>query len=176
MDANSTQQLKHALNTEVVRRMLIKYFVESGYENFDTLIYPASLQNMPMVIQELYTKIEVEPHALNIDPLTDSAKIGWNLFVLGEQRMYLGETYHSGLKTLAQQLQTGQVVSEGYVATKQTTPRRIIHFVTSALSKVEAGYTDLNPSIQPNLFAFGNRLGSNMAQSNQFFTRSGYGT
>lgn len=177
MDAYTVQKLKHSLNSEVVRRLLIKYFINKGFtESFDRLIYPAMLQDMPYVIPELYTKLEIEPYASNIDPMTDSAKIGWNLFVLGEQRMFLGETYHTGLNRLAQMIKTQSVVSENSDATRQTTPRRVVHFVTNVLKRVEAGYTDLTPKIVPNFDRmYGSRLGSNMGAAQQFFTRSGYG-
>lgn len=178
MDAYATQQLKQALNTEVIRRMLIKYFLSRGFtESFDRLMYPATIQDLQFTIPELITKLEVIPHALLIDPMTDSAKIGWNLFILGGQRMYLGETYHSGLSQLAQMLMSGQVISEHSNATHQTTPRRVIHFITTTLRRVEAGYVDLTPKIMPAMVnMFGNRVSNNMGMANQFFSRSGYGT
>ena len=100
-----------------------------------------------------------------------------DLFVLGERRMYLGETYHSGLSHLAQMLMSGQVVAESSEATRQTTPRRVVHFITSVLKQVESGYVDLNPKVIPNIMSnnMANRLGNNMGMANQFFTRSGYG-
>jgi hypothetical protein len=179
MDAYAVQKLKHSLNTEVTRRLLIKYFVSKGFsDSFDRLMYPATIQDMQYVIPELFTKLEVVPHAASVDPMTDSAKIGWNLFVLGEKRMFLGETYHSGLTHLAQMIMSGQVVAESSDATKQTTPRRIIHFITNVLRGVEGGYVDLTPKMIPNMFqdSMSSRMGNNMGMSSQYFSRSGYGT
>lgn len=177
MDAYDIQRIKHDLNSEVVRRMLIQYFVKKGFsESFDRLLYPATLQDLPLAIPELFNKIEVIPHAQNIDSLTDSAKIGWNLFVLGSQNMYLGETHHQGLANLAQMIQTGQVVAENSEATRQTTPRRVIHFITNVLNSVKGGYIDLTPRITAAQMDMANRISSNIGMSNQFFTKSGVGT
>ena len=84
-------RLRHTLNSDVVQRLLIKYFLSRGYENFDRLIYPPFVQDLPFMVPELADKVEVIPHAQNIDPMSDSAVLGWNLFVLGSNRCYLGE-------------------------------------------------------------------------------------
>jgi len=178
MDHTFIDKFRHALNTDVVSRLLVKYFVSKGYENFDRLIYPPFMQDLPQMIPELADKIEVIPHCQNIDPMSDSATLGWNLFVLGTQRQFLGETYHIGLPTLAMQLQQGRVIAENQLATRQTTPRRVLHFVESVLSRHKSGYVNLAPKIIPlpnQRQTYRPRAGANGMVS-QFFTRSGYGT
>ena len=173
MNPYMVQKIKHKLNTEAVRRMLIEYFVEKGITNFDTLLYPATIQDLPMRIPQLSTKAEITPHCQNIDAITNEAKLGWNLFVLGTQRMYLGETHHTDLVGLAQTLQSGAILNDDKNATRQTTPRRIIHFITSVLGKVEGGYCNLAPGQQAmSMDNMGNRMANQMSSSNQFFSRS----
>lgn len=149
IDSYSIDKIKHATNTEVVRRLLIKYFMDKGFESFDKQMYPSIMQDLPMVVPLLLTKIEIIPHAREINSSLGKAVLGWNLFVLGNQRMYLGETYHNNLHDLARQIRSGIVtMTEPTMnnARRQTTPRRIITFITRVLSGHADGYVDLSPS------------------------------
>lgn len=181
MDTNSIEQLKHLSNTEVVRRLLIQYFVEKGFaESFDRHLYPAIIQDLTMVIPQMATKVEIVPFAEEVDTYQGKAVLGWNLFVLGNQRMYLGQTFHNDLRGLAAQLQTGFIMipeSGASNARKQSTPRRIVTFITRILESHESGYVDLSTSMNPRKvgepYATKNSM---MGMPQQFFTRSGYGT
>lgn len=174
MESYDIDKLKHISNTEVIRRLLIKYFIDKGFnESFDRQLYPSIVQDLPLAIPALSSKVEVIPHAVDVDNLSNRAVIGWNLFVLGNHRMYLGETVHNDLAGLATQINSGIfTVNESCVAKKQTTPRRVIHFLTRILGNLESGFVDLRPTI-------GNApQGNNIlaGQQSNFFTRSGYGT
>ncbi len=152
MDSRTVDKIKHVINTDVIRRALIQSFVNKGFkESFDRPLYPSIIQDLPMIIPSLTSKIEIIPHALNIDPALGKAVIGWNLFALGNHRMYLGETYHSNLTDLAKQIKSGNIrpISEGGTARRQTTPKRVVSFITRVLSDHEAGYVDLNPTTRP---------------------------
>jgi hypothetical protein len=160
MDSRSIDKIRHALNTDVVRRMLIQYFVGKGFtESFDRIMYPAVMQDLTVACPVLAAKVEVVPHCVDIDPVARRAVLGWNLFVLGTQRMYLGETHHQDLGELARQIQMGMISpqagqimpSEGMprgVARRQTTPRQVIAFLTRVLGQHESGYVDLTPTQQ----------------------------
>lgn len=171
-------RIRHAANNEVVRRMLISYFITRGFtESFDRAINPATIQDLPYVNPGLDTKIEIEPHALDIDPTTGRAVMGWNLFVLGNQRMFLGETHHHNLVELARQIKQGQIQQSAITGMRRcTTPRRIITFVERVLNRNDAGYVDVTPrdrpmATRPRAFrAVGGPSGS------EFYSRSGYGT
>lgn len=173
MDPRTADTIKHAINTDVVRKMLVKYFVDKGFtESFDRLLYPALIQDLPMHVPQLSTKLDIEPHAIEVNPLTGRAKLGWNLFVLGNQRMYLGETFHKDLLDLARQIQGGTVqVPSKPVAMKQVTPKQVVTFITRVLDKHEAGYVDLsdNEPIQGR-----NAAVTPMSAAKTFFTRVGY--
>jgi len=131
-----------------------------------------------MVIPVLSSKVEIIPHMENLDNIQGKAVLGWNLFVLGNQRMYLGDTYHNDLQTLARQIKSKTfLIPEGVNpnATRLSTPRRIIHFIMRALQGHEGGYVDLAAPTHTNTF----RMGANfngLGMQPQFYNRSGYGT
>jgi len=184
IDSYSVDKVKHLSNTEVVRRLLIRYFIEKGFDNsFDRQMYPAIIQDLPYVISVLSNKVEIVPHAKELDTALSRAVLSWNLFVLGSHRMYLGDTYHNNLHDLARQIRSGSIrIPEGLgtfaTARRQSSPRRIITFITRVLSNHEAGYIDLNPTSGPGRtpgepYAAKQTL---MGMPQQFFSRSGYGT
>lgn len=180
MNDIARDNIKHAANTEVVRRMLIQYFINKGFkESFDRTVNPVIIQDLPYANFGLDNKLEIEPHAVEVDPTTSRAIIGWNLFVLGNQRMFLGETGHDNLSELARQIRTGQISPETITSARRcTTPRRIIGFVEHVLHDHDSGYVDLTPRMRPTSrtprIARPAALASTM--SGQFFTRSSFGT
>jgi len=182
VDSQTIDQIKHVSNTEVVRRLLIKYFWDKGFgESFDRQLYPALVQDLPLVIPVLSNKVEIVPHANEIDTSQGRAVLGWNLFVLGNQRMYLGETYHNSLHDLARQIRSGSIRAPElgvHTARRQTTPRRLVSFVTRVLGQHEAGYVDLSPSTKPYRNPGEPYAGkaSLAGMPQQFFGRSGFGT
>jgi len=153
VDSYTIDKCKHVLNAEVVRRLLIRYFIDKGFgESFDRQMYPALMQDLVMVVPVLSNKVEVVPFAEEIDTAMGRAVLGWNLFVLGSQRMYLGETHHNSLHDLARQIRSGMVriPESGYhTARKQTTPRKVITFITRVLSNHDNGYVNLSPPTVP---------------------------
>lgn len=152
MDAYVADKIKHVANTEVIRRLLIKFFMDKGFtESFDRHVHPSLIQDLPYIIPILSNKIEILPYAEDIDPSLGRARLGWNMFVLGNHRMYLGETYHNNLSDLARQIRSSLIrptAVTGGIARRQTTPRRIVSFITRVMGDHEAGYVDLQPSTQ----------------------------
>lgn len=147
MESRDIDKMKHLANTEVIRRLLIKYFMDKGFvESFDRQLYPSLLQDLPMAIPVLGTKVEIIPYAEDVDNMLGRARLGWNMFVLGNHRMYLGETFHNDLRDLARHIHTGMIPPSHYgSARKQTTPKRVIAFITRVLGNSEMGYVDLSP-------------------------------
>jgi len=177
MDSTSVDTIKHVSNTEVIRRLLIKYFYDKGFnESFDKHLYPCLVQDLPLVIPVLSDKIEVVPYAEEVDSINGKVKIGWNMFVLGKQRMYLGETSHNNMQDLARQIHSGMILPPNGVPTsvrKQATPRRIITFITRILGNSKSGYIDLAPRLSQGVGIPNNSMAGS---SNQFYTRNSYGT
>ncbi len=154
MDSYDIDRLKHTINSDTVRRLLIKYFIEKGYsESFDKMVSPTILQDLVDKVPHLATKIEIVPHAVEIDPITyKQAKLGWNLFVLGNHRMFLGETMHYDLLGAVRQIYNKQFsfAENSYSTSKLTTPRKIINFITRTMNKSERGYIDFkSPCVDP---------------------------
>jgi hypothetical protein len=179
MESADIDKVKHLSNTEVIRRLLVKYFIDKGFaESFDRQLFPCLIQDLPLIIPVLADKVEIVPYAESVDPNMGRARIGWNMFVLGSHRMYLGETLHNDLNSLARQIQSGMfTLEESLIARKQTTPKRVVSFLTRVLGDHDAGFVDLRPSTsrgQP-----GEPFGSRAVLSGNpggMFNRSGYGT
>jgi hypothetical protein len=173
-------KLKFTLNIDVARRMLIKYFIDKDKkfaESFDLPVNPIELQDMNMTGTGLDTKIEIIPHVINIDPATSRARIGWNLFVLGHQRMYIGETLHGNLMSLAAQIRAGTITDGTVVGTRRcTTPKRIVAFVERVLLQSEDGYVDLTINQQFKSPKLMKPTGMSSNMSGSFYTRSSYGS
>ena len=173
MDTRFVDKLRSALNNDIAERLALRYFVAKGFDKtqLDRLIYPPVLQDMQYAITEMSDKIEVVPHVAQLDPVGDMAQLGWNLFVLGSHRCYLGESFHNNLKMLALQLQHGQVVSEDQMATRQTTPRRVIKFISQVLRQHNSGYVNLTPRIVP--LQLGQPRAAGLGMARQFWQRVG---
>jgi len=165
------EKLRRKLNIDVARRLLIKYFVDKGFDNFNGTIYPPLLSDMPKAIPQLFDKIEVKPHVESINTMLDSAVLGWNLFVLGNQRQYLGTTYHSNLRELAMQLHSGVISDNSQSASHLTTPKQIVAFVVRVLETHESGLVDLTRKEVPTSLNKMKLGGHSLA--NQFYTRPG---
>jgi len=144
-----SDNLEYIFNSELAKRLLIRYFSTKGFhENFDKKVYPPQIQDLVESVPELNGKLEIIPHAIEVDPTNGFARIGWNLFILGNQRMYLGETEHSQLQELAQQLESGMVVVEGeeeQAMRQGRSARDIIGWIVRVLGKNEAGIIRMIP-------------------------------
>tara|TARA_R110000751_G_scaffold132023_3_gene234444 strand:- start:740 stop:1264 length:525 start_codon:yes stop_codon:yes gene_type:complete len=174
MDSYDIDRVKAKANLEAVKRVLIKYFCEKGFqESFDRQLYPAIIQDISFAIPAFSTKIEVVPHIVEMDTASDSATLGWNLFVLGNQRMYLGDTSHRNLVTLASEIRNGQLVIPEHCssAMRTSTPRRVIGFITRVLESKKSGFVDLGMDFAASQFET-----AKPSMSNQFYTRNSYGT
>lgn len=153
MNTNEIESIRHKLNVTVIEKLLIQYFNDKGFEDsYDKLVYPPMLFDMIMQLPVLADKIEVIPHTEHIDQIGGKAVLGWNLFVLGNQRMYLGQSLHSDLRTLANNLTTCSSFQEmNPEARNQTTPRKIVAFIIKVLESHDSGKVDLSLGINNNL-------------------------
>jgi len=143
MNLSLQDRVRTALNQELIRRLLNKYFVNKGYsESLDKRIYPPILQDIVSQIPQLYGKLEIVPSVEDIDPNTGVVKLNWNMFILGNSRMYLGSSSHTNLA----EIRTAMInpLSSG---SRQTyaTPRRIIEFISKVLGKSKNGDISITP-------------------------------
>lgn len=156
MNTSFVDRFRRTLNLETARRLLIRYFMGKIAEDvdpadgFDRLIYPPAIQDLPFAIPQLAGKVEVEPHMRSVNAMEDTAEIGWNLFVLGTHRKYLGETFHTDLRRLASQIQQGTILcnESSSSAGRQATPKEVIAFIIQILGTHGEGYMNLEKNTQ----------------------------
>jgi hypothetical protein len=133
-----TARIHTALNKELIKRLLVRYFSNKGFsENFNKKIYPPILQDILVHVPQLAGKIEVAPFVEEVDPNTGIVKLGWNLFVLGHKRIYIGESVHSNL--IEVRMSIGGPLEGTSYKIGTATPKRIINFICSVLSKNKDG-------------------------------------
>lgn len=130
-------RLHVALNKEAIRQMLTKYFQTKGFnESMEKQVYPPQLQDIIIQIPQLMSKIEIAPFVEDIEPNSGVVKLGWNLFVLGTNRMFLGYSTHTNLSEVRT-----PVLGPMSAIDKHThaTPKRIIDFIVEMLGASKAG-------------------------------------
>lgn len=135
----TVDRINNILNETQIRRSLVKYFMDRGFvENFDMPVFPPSLQDLTATIPEIANRVEIVPHAIELDPQTGYGRIGWNMFVDGNQRLFLGETEYANMHDFAKQLEEGKgfniIPSTSMESYHETTPRRITSFLTRILT------------------------------------------
>lgn len=97
MDSASKSSLVKILQKEFVRRKLIQYFESKGYDNFLVNPYPPNLMDIMERVEELGGLIEVKYSLRDVNIQNNNIKVEWNLFILGNQRAFLGCTTHGSL-------------------------------------------------------------------------------
>jgi hypothetical protein len=136
----AVENIVRKLNSEYARGLLTQYFLGKGFEeSFTMRVYPPSMQDLVECIQELDGKCEVVPTSEEIDPRDGYAKIRWDLYVLGNNRLFLGFSEHTDLSSLARQLGQGAVVSEDRQSSYEVTPMKVITFVCRILESSRQG-------------------------------------
>ncbi|CAK0748148.1 hypothetical protein CCP1ISM_20009 [Azospirillaceae bacterium] len=100
MNKRIKDDITRVLQKEYLRRSLIEYFKNKGYtKTFEICPYPPSLQDMNE--QAFASKaIEVAYNIEDIDLIDNAVKISWNIFVLGNKRIFLGYTNHQNFSDI----------------------------------------------------------------------------
>lgn len=97
MDNLTKQLLTKTMQKELLRRKLIAYFKSKGYDNFLVKPYPPSLCDMPEMVDILNSLLEVKNYLEDIEIQSGVIKVGWNIFLLGNNRAFLGHTSHNSV-------------------------------------------------------------------------------
>lgn len=147
MEPYIVKRIRQLLNAEYVKRLLIKYFVSKGYDDFDNYVLPTDILDIQK-IPELSDKIEIIPNSDEFDPTTGKVVVQWNLFVLGTKRMYLGRTNHKSLSDLAN-IGVNVVDRSTSVPEKESSVKDIINFIVSVVKKSRRGMVDIGSVEQP---------------------------
>lgn len=124
----NTDKISHILLKELARRKMTEYFLETKGVNLKSKLYPPSIMDMVKSIPLLQEEIEVVPFVISQNPRTRSVTIGWNLFVGGITRMFMGTTSHSDIYELKQTVMTGQLPLQT-VGQSRCTPEKVIEFI-----------------------------------------------
>lgn len=131
------ERLKRVFNNEFLKRSMIKYFTEKGFDNFNKTIYAPVLQDLPYMVPELLNKVEIVPYVKETNPATGQFLIGWNLFVIGMNRMDLGDSFHNNMNELKQAVNGPPNGPANYNALKS--PKDIIDFIMAILENSRSG-------------------------------------
>lgn len=135
-----SSRISKRLIKEVTLKELNEYFDKKGYKDSkDALLYPPVIADIDLNILQLSNKIELIPFTEELDPTTGVIKIGWNLFVLGQNRLFLGYTTHSELSELKQSLQSGRDYDSS-LSDPTRTVQEVIDFIIETLSKSKRGF------------------------------------
>jgi hypothetical protein len=141
-----TEKVYYALNREYMRRLLTKYFWQKGFkEQMEAKIYPPILQDLSMTIPNLMGKIEIEPEVCDVDPTTGIVTLEWNMFILGNKRMFLGESTHTDLSELRSPLAGIGGNKAGIRRLDYATPMRVINFIINILGEHKMGDLSQTP-------------------------------
>lgn len=126
----NTASIKKILTKELLRNKLEAYFQEKemGYEE---KMYPPMLQDIMLRIPAITKYIDVSPFVEDVDPVNGTVSMGWNLYVLGTKRMYLGSSTHKSVQEFQNPAMWGK---ENQFAKKIVTPEKIIKFISEELS------------------------------------------
>jgi len=140
------EKIRMLLNLELAKRLLIRFFIQKGFsDSFDSHIYAPLVATLPNEIPQFMGKIEIEPFVEEIDPSSGTVRVGWNLFVLGTNRMYLGNSTHKSLG----ELKNVQGVTHNGTGRRVTTPKEIIKFILLTLKDKRSGFIDTAPTQFP---------------------------
>ena len=146
MDVSLANKIKKQLQRELVRRQMISYFTAKGYDNFERPLYPPTCWDLSVKVQDLFNKTEIVPFSEDADVNTGVVKVGWNLFVLGTNRLALGYTTHTNSVDI-QRCALGEAKNDLPIEF-QTTPHEVIDFILDVLDSSKTGYTPLPPDYQ----------------------------
>lgn len=133
MRSNLKKRLEHRLGKEVAKKALLEYMTQRGYDNQNMLVYPPAIYDIGAQ-PDTFKKVELVPFQKDSDPTTNAVVVGWNMFVLGTNRLYLGTTTHTSLA----ELQGG--ITESSSSDLEKTSSEIIEFILRVLDDHEDGF------------------------------------
>ncbi len=112
-------QIANALQKEYLRRSFIKYFSEKGYDNFLVKPYPPVLRDMPTKLPFLNGILELQHPIEDINLADNTIKVAWNLFLLGNKRIFLGYTTHNNMSEIENGIGAIDKHHDGPISIKQ---------------------------------------------------------
>lgn len=129
--AHIKEAIKQILLKELLRRELGEYF-EKKNMSLEKGVYPPAMQDMPVLVPRLVEHVEIVPFVDDIDPTSGLVRLGWNLYLLGNIRMFLGKSTHKNMNEIKD---PSSIQNPKFMPDKIATPERIIKFISEELSK-----------------------------------------
>jgi len=147
MNLMLARKIKRKLQRELIKRELNQFFAIKGYaDNMRSPLYPPLSADLPIACPNLFNRCEIIPHSESVDIATGVHKIGWNLFVLGTNRLNLGYTSHTSATDV---LRATRGEADSHLpADMMTTPDRVIDFILKILDNSKSGYIELPQNFQ----------------------------
>jgi len=139
------KNIKKIIQMEIIRKNLKDYFKSLGLDD-DDILYPPLIRNMPMQVPMIGSKLEVVPFVKEIDPATKFVKLGWNLFVYGTDRKFLGYSVHESFANL------DTIVNNDFIFNDLDTNVSVgdvIEFIVGTIEKKKADNNFNYPIVQP---------------------------
>jgi hypothetical protein len=149
MDAKLIDNVRRILSISILRENLKEYFNNKGID-LNSVVHPPVIKDIGECVGLIANRVEVKPHMEEIDPTTNYVKIGWNLFVLGTQRMALGRTIHESLAHMEAPITNESDVE---TSTRLVTASEIINFITETLDKHNIDLYVSNEFSKPSIYA-----------------------
>jgi hypothetical protein len=131
------------LNRELVRRLLVRYFVGKGFVDFGVRVVPAQVGDVGVVVPGLVGKVEVVPFVVDVFPESGGVRLGWNLFVLGCHRLFLGESFHASLVDVDQVVRGPLMGVGGGGGVGGVSVGEVVDFVVDVLGGDREGVVDI---------------------------------
>jgi len=126
-------------------RTALEQFFETVEIGMDEPVYPPVLREMMSRVPMVSSRVEIKPHVVELDPTTNAVRVGWNLFVLGNNRLFLGTSVHESMEDLNRQVTINGEKSD--TSERYTTPKQIINFVIDTLNE-----HDKAPPLGPTIY------------------------
>lgn len=167
MHTDLQKRIERAVGKDIIKKALDTYFESRGYKPQTILVYPPHIKDIIAAVPPIANKVELISSPDSIDPTTGIAKLRWDLFVLGTNRMCLGQTTHTSLSEL-----TGTGSPNVNLSKLEHTAQEVINFIMEILEHSQDGL-DLMPQAngaQP--FIPNNRARIGPSQSGGYYERN----
>jgi hypothetical protein len=131
-------EITKILELEILKKQIEEYFInnctiDENEELATHKINPILLANLPFRVAPLSNLVEVIPHIKEINMSNGEIIIGWNFFIDGINRLYLGSTKFEDFNKMIQAIKNG---NDSYVVHFNPAYRiqDIINFILDTIS------------------------------------------
>lgn len=167
MNSKLLKDIQQVVAKEAAKKALQLYFENKGFKNPDALVIPSQISDISLGVPEFGNRLEVVGYNEQYDPFTGVAKVGWNLYVNGSNRMYLGETVHNSVSDLI----SGNTPQHADLATPEHTVNEICSFIMKTFNASKDGFERLPPNtriMSPNPMGLRTMTGADGSMTRSF--------